>query len=119
VTPAVVVGIGLLGGVGAVARVLVARAIQSRAGREFPWGIFAVNISGALLVGVLVGAAVGADAYRVLGTGLLGAFTTFSTWMHDTQRLGRAGAALNVALSLVLGVLAVWAGRKLGGQISP
>jgi CrcB protein len=111
-------GVALLGGVGAVARVAVDALVAGRAGVGFPWGILAVNVSGAALLGLLAGLAVHGDAQRLLGGALLGAYTTFSTWMLDTHRLGEerhAGvAALNVVLSLALGLAAVAAGRALG-----
>jgi CrcB protein len=111
----VLVGIGLLGGLGAVARFLLDGAVTSRAGSGFPWGTLAVNVSGSFALGLLVGAA--DDTYRLLGTGLLGAFTTFSTWVLESHRLGEDGrlrlAALNFGLSLAVGVAAVWLGRKL------
>jgi CrcB protein len=111
--------IGLLGGAGAVARFLVDGAVSARLGKRFPYGILAVNLSGALTLGVLVGAALHGDAYRLLGTGLLGAYTTFSTWMFDAQRLAtadarRGTAALYVVVSLLLGLAAVWLGRQIG-----
>jgi CrcB protein len=114
--------VGLLGGAGAVARYLVDGAITARAARTrrrgLPVGILAVNLSGAFLLGVVVGAAVRDDAYRLVATGLLGAYTTFSTWMFDSDRLAREGrrtaAALYLAGSLLLGLLAVWLGRELG-----
>jgi CrcB protein len=113
-------GIGSVGGAGALARIVLDGAITARTrhGRRWPLGILAVNLSGALLLGVVVGAAVHGDRYRLLATGLLGSYTTFSTWMFDSHRLardGRGGAAvLNLAASLVLGLLAVWLGRELG-----
>ena len=117
-TPALVAGIGLLGGLGACARFALDRAVSARAGRSFPWGILAVNLSGAFALGVLVGAAVCADALALAGTGALGAFTTFSGWMHDTRRLAAAGAQrramLNVAGSLLVGLAAVALGRWVG-----
>jgi CrcB protein len=110
-----IIGIGLLGGVGAVARFLLDGAVTARAGTSFPWGTLAVNLSGAFALGLLVGVA--DDTYRLLGTGLLGAYTTFSTWMLESHRLGEDGrlrlGALNFALSLVAGVAAVWLGRHL------
>lgn len=116
--------IGLLGGAGSLARFVLDRAIGERAERRatarpaFPFGTLAVNLSGALLLGVLVGAAAGDDALRLLGAGLLGAYTTFSTWMLETERLvdggRRRAAAANIAGSLALGLLAVWLGRELG-----
>ena len=114
----VVVGIGLLGGLGAVGRFLLEGAVAARAGRDFPYGTLVVNISGAFVLGVLVGAAVEGDAERLAATGLVGAFTTFSTWAFESHRLGEDGqlrlGIANFAVSLVLGVAAVWAGRRLG-----
>jgi fluoride exporter len=117
----VVVGIGLIGGAGAVARLLLDGAVSELASGDFPYGTLAVNVLGSILLGLLVGLAVSSTLYRLLGTGLLGAFTTFSTWMLESHRLGEDGqlrlAALNLALSLVLGVVAVWAGRHLGAWL--
>jgi fluoride exporter len=111
-------GIALLGGAGAVARFLLDGAVGARAGRSFPWGTLAVNLSGAFVLGVLTGAALSGDGLRLLGTGLLGAYTTFSTWALETHRQGEDGrlreAALNLAVSLVLGLGCAWAGRELG-----
>jgi CrcB protein len=120
-TPVVVLGIGLVGGLGAIARFLLDGAVASRLGRDFPYGTLAVNLTGAFALGVLVGAALDRDAYRIAGTGLLGAYTTFSTWVFESHRLGEDGelrlGALNFAVSLVLGVAAAWAGRGLGGGL--
>jgi CrcB protein len=118
---AVLAGIGLAGGVGAVARFAVDGAVARRAATEFPLGTLVVNISGAFALGVLVGAALHGDGYRLAGTGLLGAYTTFSTWAFESQRLGEDGelrlGALNFVVSLLLGLLAVWAGRHLGAAL--
>jgi fluoride exporter len=113
---ALVLGIGLLGGAGAIARLLLDGAVSERAGGHFPWGTLAVNASGALLLGIVAGAVHG-DAYRLLATGLLGAYTTFSTWMLESHRLGEEGrlrlGVANFALSLAVGIAAVWIGRQL------
>jgi CrcB protein len=116
--------VGILGGVGAVARFLVDAATTARArrgARRFPLGILAVNLSGAFLLGVVVGAAVRDDRYTLIATGLLGSYTTFSTWVFDSDRLARDGrrtaAALYLGASLALGLLAVWLGRELGGAL--
>ncbi len=129
-SPAILLAVGILGGVGSVARFVLDRAVTDRAEQAdrarhaapaFPLGTLAVNLSGALLLGLLVGLASGGDALRLLGTGLLGAYTTFSAWMLETERLaagGRRGAAAaNIAISLVLGLLAVWFGRELGAAL--
>jgi CrcB protein len=117
-TLATMCGIGLLGGVGAVARFLLDGAVEGRVGRAFPWGTLAVNLSGALGLGLLAGAAVDGDAYRLTGTGLLGAFTTFSTWALESHRLGEDGqlrlGIVNFAASLILGIGAAWLGQRIG-----
>ncbi len=117
----VLVGVGVLGGFGAVARFLFDGAVARRLGRDFPYGTLAVNLLGSLILGLLVGAALSGDAYRMIGSGLIGAFTTFSTWALESHRLaedGRAGlGAVNFALSLVLGVAVAWAGRRIGASL--
>jgi CrcB protein len=114
----VLLGVALLGGAGAVARVVVDAAVSTRAGEAFPWGILVVNLSGAALLGLLAGLAVHGDAQRLLGAALLGSYTTFSTWMLDSHRLAEerrtALAVVNVLASLVVGLVAVWAGRACG-----
>jgi len=84
---------------------------------EFPLGTFAVNISGAFVLGILAGAGLRGDALLLAGTATLGAYTTFSTWMFETHRLGEDGsfalALLNVVLSLVVGVSAAALGRAI------
>lgn len=118
---AVVLGVGLLGGVGACARFALDGAVARRTGGAFPFGTLAVNISGALLLGVLVGATLSGDAYRLAALGLLGAFTTFSTWAFESHRLAEDGeprrGALNFALSLGLGLAVIWLGRHIGAAL--
>ena len=114
----VLLGVALLGGLGAVARFLLDGAVSARAGRGFPWGTLAVNLSGAFALGVIVGAALSADGLRLLGTGLLGGYTTFSTWALESHRQAEdgwgRGALINLAISLVVGLGCAWAGRRLG-----
>jgi CrcB protein len=118
---AVVVGVGLIGGVGAIARFVLDGALAERVGRRFPFGTLAVNALGAFVLGVLVGVTLSGNAYRLLATGLIGAFTTFSTWTLESHRLGEDGelrlGAVNFIVSLIVGVSATWAGRKLGGWL--
>ena len=110
--------VGALGGLGAIARFLTDRAVSHRLHSAFPFGTFVVNLSGAFALGVLAGVAPGRDTYVVIGGGLLGAYTTFSTWMLETEDRARGGhravAVANVVASLVLGLAAVWLGRKVG-----
>ena len=115
------IGIGAAGGVGALARFALDGMVAARASGEFPFGTLAVNLTGALLLGLLVGATVESDGYRLAGTGFLGAYTTFSTWAFESQRLGEDGqlalGTVNFVVSLVLGVLVAWAGRHLGATL--
>jgi CrcB protein len=121
VSALVLLGLGLLGGVGAVGRFLLDGAVARRRPSSFPLGTLAVNLSGALALGVLAGVDLGGDAYRLWAVGLVGAYTTFSTWMFETHRLAEEGegrrAAVNVAASLALGVLAVLVGRHVGAAL--
>jgi len=106
------IGVALLGGFGACARFMVDRAVAVRA---FPLGTLVVNLSGAFLLGLL--SDLTGDAYLLAGTATLGAYTTFSTWMFESQRAGEEGrprvALANLALSLVLGLGAAALGRAL------
>jgi len=121
VSVAVLAAVGALGGIGAIARFLLDGAVAGRLGRGFPYGTLVVNLTGSFALGVLVGAAVDGDAYRLAATGLLGAFTTFSTWALESHRLGEDGrlhvGSLNFAISLALGVAVAWAGRELGAAL--
>lgn len=117
----VVIGVGLLGGFGAIARFLIDAHVSERAGRQFPYGTFAVNILGSFLLGLFVGATLGKDDYALAGTGLVGAFTTFSTWAFESHRLGEDGrlrvGVANFVLSLIVGVGVAWAGRHVGALL--
>ena len=111
------VGVGLAGGAGALARFALDALVSERLGSGFPWGTLAVNVSGAFLLGLVAGATLHGDALAVAGTGALGSYTTFSTWMLETQRLGEDGQpwllALNLAVSVAAGLGAVALGRTL------
>ena len=115
------IGVGLIGGVGALARFLLDGSVAAAIGRTFPLGTLAVNVSGSFVLGIFAGVALSSNASELLGTGLIGAFTTFSTWTFESHRLAEDGrmrlAALNFAASLLLGVLAAWAGRGLGAAL--
>jgi len=114
-------GVLLIGGAGSVARFLVDGLVASAAGRDFPFGTFAVNVSGAMILGLLAGLALGHDQALLAGTAAVGSYTTFSTWLFETERLAEErqvrSAAVNVLASLVLGVAAAAAGRYLGTQL--
>jgi CrcB protein len=111
----------LAAAIGAPARYLVDGWVQDRTGGSFPWGTFVVNMSGCLVLGVITGLALyhglGASTRTVLGTGGLGAYTTFSTFTFETVRLAEEGAVetavRNVAASLVVGLAAASLGLAL------
>lgn len=114
-------GVAALGGVGAVCRFLLDRAVTARIGRPFPFGTLAVNLSGALLLGFLGGLVLPAHLALLAGTGFVGSYTTFSTWMFETQRLTEErrvwSAAGNIAVSVVCGLTAAALGLWLGAQL--
>jgi CrcB protein len=111
--------------VGAPLRYLTDRAVQSRHDSVFPWGTFAVNVTGCLILGLLTGAvaagAAGSHLQLVLGTGLCGALTTYSTFSYETLRLTETGArfyaAANVVASVVAGLGAAFAGVALAKAV--
>jgi CrcB protein len=115
------IAVGLLGGVAAAARFAIDAEIAARANSEFPLGILAVNLSGALALGFVAGLALHGEALVIIAGGGIGSFTTFSTWILDSHRLGTADHArlawLNIGLSLVAGFAAVALGHWLGGVL--
>ena len=114
-------GVMLIGGIGSVLRFLVDRAVARRAARSFPFGTLTVNISGAALLGFLGGLALSKDAALLAGTAFVGAYTTFSTWMLETQRLGEERQMrpvfANIVVSIVLGLAAALLGQWVAEQI--
>ena len=114
-------GVLLAGGAGAVLRFLVDRAVARRAARSFPFGTLAVNISGAALLGLLGSLALNRHAALLADTAFIGSYTTFSTWMLETQRLSEErqlrSAVANLVASIVLGIAAALAGQWIAGQI--
>jgi CrcB protein len=114
-------GVVLIGGAGSVLRFLVDGAVSSRTGRAFPYGTLAVNITGALILGLLSGVALTGSAALLAGTAAVGSYTTFSTWMLETQRLTEERqtipATMNVLVSLGLGVAAAALGTLIGAAL--
>jgi CrcB protein len=119
------VAIAVAGAIGALMRWGVGTWFDQRF-PTFPWGTLVINISGSFVLGVLFAAlierAAGSPMMRVaLTTGLIGAYTTFSTFSLETFRMfedGASGAALaNIGLSLALGLVTVWLGVSLGRAV--
>nr|WP_272910301.1 CrcB family protein [Streptomyces mexicanus] len=104
--------------VGAPVRYLTDRAVQKRHDTVFPWGTFTVNVVGCLILSLLSGAVAAGTASShvplLLGTGLCGALTTYSTFSYETLRLGEDGArffaAADVGASVVAGLGAACVG---------
>ena len=116
----------LVGGfAGAVARHLASSSLQDRVCTRFPVGILAVNLSGAFVLGLLFGLGVSSawPHWVAIGvqTGFIGAYTTYSTWAVDSLTLARDGtprlAVLNLAGSMLAGVLLAWGGASLGSVL--
>ncbi|MFJ3788069.1 fluoride efflux transporter CrcB [Kitasatospora sp. NPDC090091] len=111
--------------VGAPLRYLTDRAVQSRHDSVFPWGTFAVNAAGCLVLGLLTGAAAAgaasSDVQLLIGTGFCGALTTYSTFSYETLRLAESGAGryalANVLGSIAVGLAAVYAGAGLASAL--
>lgn len=119
---AVVIG----GGLGSLARYWTSSAMARFFGAAFPWGTLAVNVAGCALMGFLATWAVERAAWppeaRLFATtGLLGGFTTFSAFSHETLRLAEGGeflrAAVNITATLMLSLLAVWIGTMIAREL--
>lgn len=121
------IAIALGGALGAVARYAVSAWVDRRfSDSVFPFGTLAVNASGSFALGLLLGLitadrlVISESTRALLVIGFLGAFTTFSTFSHETLAALRAGHAgivfVNIALSLALALGACWLGWELGAR---
>ena len=119
--PWITFAVNILGACGALLRFFVDGVVAGRIGRDFPLGTLVVNVSGALALGLVVGLGFSGDRLVLVGTATLGSYTTFSTWMLETQRLAEAGelgnAAGNALISLVVGLGAAALGRLVGAHL--
>jgi len=99
------VGVACFGALGAVARFRVDSAVSARLPSDYPLGTLVVNLTGSFALGVLVGASATDRVAFLLGTGFTGGYTTFSTWMLETERLGEAGELVSLLRNLWLSML--------------
>ena len=111
------IAVGLAGGAAAGARYLLDAEISRLSDSPFPVGILAVNVLGALMLGLVAGSTLHGQALVIVAGGVIGSFTTFSTWILDTHLLASADLAklawLNIAISLVLGLASVALGQAI------
>jgi len=115
------------GAVGTVARFALEEAFPPHPG-GFPWATFAINVTGAFLLGLLLIGVLGRIPHRpllrpLLATGVIGAFTTFSTLAVELVVLGKDGhvpmAFAYAAASIGAGLLAAWCGMAIGRRMTP
>jgi len=118
--------IAIGGAAGAVSRYAVDDTVTRWLGGSFPMGTFVINLSGSFVLGVLFALVVErstlpSDIRAPVMIGFIGAYTTFSTWMLESARLTEDGAwllaAANLGGSVLLGLLAVFAGLAVGRAI--
>jgi fluoride exporter len=114
------------GGIGAVFRYLLSGWVYKVVGTDFPYGTLAVNVIGCFVIGLFL--TMGEDRFLIspsfrifFAVGILGGFTTFSTFNFETLQLLREGAVaygvLNVAASIIVGLAATWVGTLAGRLI--
>ena len=112
------VGVAFCGALGAVARFRVDGAVTAALPSDFPLGTLVVNLTGAFALGVLTGAAAPERVAFLAGTGFMGGYTTFSTWMVESERLGENGNVVgllaNLWISLLLGLAVAALGWHVG-----
>jgi CrcB protein len=114
-------GVAIAGALGAPTRYLVELAVSARTGRRFPWGTLLVNVTGSFALGFITGLALyhglGARSKTIVGTGFVGAYTTYSTFAYETvdvsERASARAASAYATVSIVAGVAAATLGLVL------
>jgi fluoride exporter len=114
-------GVLVAGGIGSVLRFVVDGAVARRMARSFPFGTLTVNISGGALLGLISSLTLSRQAALLTDTAFIGSYTTFSTWMLETQRLGEerqlGHAVANLVVTMALGIAAALLGQWIAGRI--
>lgn len=105
------------GAFGSLSRYLLGRKISERAMSNFPYGTFIINISGAILLGIVSSIKLNGSIYLLLADGFLGAFTTFSTFMYEGFNLFQENEKLNalvyILCSFLIGVIGFFVGIEI------
>jgi len=121
--------IALGGALGTVGRYFVSGVVAQLIGETFPWGTILINVSGSFVIGLFATMTgpdgryfVGSTGRQFVMTGICGGYTTFSSFSLQTQNLVNDGewvyAGANISLSVILCLLAVWAGYALGSALN-
>lgn len=113
--------VGIGGIFGSIVRYALGKIISERSVSIFPIGTFAINITGAFLLGLLSSESLGENLYVLFGDGFLGAYTTFSTFMYEGFNLFQEREIINaftyVMLSLIIGIIGYSIGNRIGMTI--
>jgi fluoride exporter len=112
--------VAAVGSVGALGRFFLDSLIAEHAGRDFPYGTFTINITGAVILGLLTNSGLEGNLLLIAGTATIGSYTTFSTWMLESHRLAEdkeyARSLLNLGLSLIVGFGGAFLGHTIGAH---
>lgn len=105
------------GALGSLSRYTIGRMISVRTRSSFPLGTLVINVTGAILLGIVSSMGLSGNHYALLGDGFLGAYTTFSTFMYEGFHLFQDNEKLNASVyiigSFVLGILGFMAGIEI------
>jgi len=109
------------GALGSLARYLIGKRITEKAKTDFPKGTFFINITGAILLGIVSSIGLNENMYTLFGDGFLGAYTTFSTFMYEGFNLFQDDEKLNAFVyilgSLILGIIGFIVGVEIAKLI--
>ena len=113
--------VGIGGALGSIVRYKLGKIITEKSSTTFPTGTFIINLSGAILLGLISSLDAGKNVYLLLGDGFLGAYTTFSTFMYEGFNLFQENEKMNaftyILGSLILGIIGYFAGSEFGKLI--
>lgn len=109
--------VGIGGALGSISRYLLGKSVAQKSKTVFPFGTFIINISGSILLGVVMGFNVGNTLYILLAEGFLGAYTTFSTFMYEGFNLFQDNEKMNAFVYVISTILLGLGGFVLGFEL--